>query len=309
MIRPRAAFASRVAGFLLAAVLLGPAPLPAARQVIAYLKDGATQEGALVGYDGNSVTINCTIGTGTAKVPFTMDRVEKIFFALDAKEKSAIDSPTADAHGQLESLWNELRPYLELPESPAAEAGIALARLLARSADETASKPALDTLEKIEAKAWNPQHKQAAKLARIAIYAQLGQLEKAQSLSADLGDPGIAAAGPLAEALLQNALARSEIAWAAVRRLETEWPKWEQMPKQIAERKRLLDEALDGFLLPAAMHPEFTSPTARGLYRAAEIFAHLGKPDDARARLREIIDYFPDPEWRERAQNLIKKLD
>ncbi len=296
-------------GILLFSLCLGAAPLPAARQVTAYLKDGSTQEGEIVAYDGQSITLNSTIGAGTARVPYPMERVEKVEFAMDEQERSAIASPSDNRRARLESLWKELRPYLALPESPAADAGAALARIHATPRDEAAAKPALDILQQIEAKAWDPARKTGARLQRLTIYAQIGQLEKAQALAKEIDDPGAATTGPHVEAMLEATLARAEIAWASVRQMETEWPKWEQMPKQMAERQDHIDAALNGFLLPAAMHPEFTSATARGLYRAAEIYRHLDKKDDARTRLREIIDYFPDPEWLERARELLNKLD
>ena len=288
------------AAFILCVFVLGLSPGCADDL---WLKNGERIAGVICQTDGKAVTLESSQGAGKAQVPYPVALIRKIHFSTGAE--------TAKDREGLKVLWAQRSPFLALPESNSGEIGLAYARRLLgdESSKSDQYQQAFDIAAMVEKGDWMLSRRTEAAGLRLSAMARMGRADQAMEEASKMENLTGVDEDTLAELRVRARLIQAESAWAKLRQLEKDWPKWNLMPAKRIEREVLLNAALDGFLFPAAFHAELKKLCAEGLCRAAEISCLMGDGDRNFAALcvREVVEYFQDPEFKSRAEALARE--
>lgn len=275
-------------GTTLAAVLM--LSIVSAQDTIEYL-DGNNRTGRLVGADDKVFKLRIpapVAGQQAAVISINRNEVEKIIFGPDPDLETVINDPVIGRTAFARLLWQRLEPFLSVPESPTAKAGLAYGDILLLSADANRHNEALDLFRRIETEAWNEQDRGRALRGRLQALLRLGRVDEAsrevEEMAARTEDP---------ELLLETKLLLAETRLAALSALLGENPRWSEDPPVQAERKRLLNETLDLALYPFLFHGTSREQAAKGLWLAREAHLLAGDTDTARDVATDIIVIYP----------------
>ena len=275
-------------GTTLAAVLM--LSIVSAQDTIEYL-DGNNRTGRLAGADDKVFKLRIpapVAGQQAAVISINRNEVEKIIFGPDPDLETVINDPVIGRTAFARLLWQRLEPFLSVPESPTAKAGLAYGDILLLSADANRHNEALDLFRRIETKAWNEQDRGRALRGRLQALLRLGRVDEAsrevEEMAARTEDP---------ELLLETKLLLAETRLAALRALLGANPRWSEDPPVQAERKRLLNETLDLALYPFLFHGTSREQAAKGLWLAREAHLLAGDTDTARDVATDIIVIYP----------------
>ena len=275
-------------GTTLAAVLM--LSIVSAQDTIEYL-DGNNRTGRLAGADDKVFKLRIpapVAGQQAAVISINRNEVEKIIFGPDPDLETVINDPVIGRTAFARLLWQRLEPFLSVPESPTAKAGLAYGDILLLSADANRHNEALDLFRRIETEAWNEQDRGRALRGRLQALLRLGRVDEAsrevEEMAARTEDP---------ELLLETKLLLAETRLAALRALLGENPRWSEDPPVQAERKRLLNETLDLALYPFLFHGTSREQAAKGLWLAREAHLLAGDTDTARDVATDIIVIYP----------------
>lgn len=275
-------------GTTLAAVLM--LSIVSAQDTIEYL-DGNNRTGRLAGADDKVFKLRIpapVAGQQAAVISINRNEVEKIIFGPDPDLETVINDPVIGRTAFARLLWQRLEPFLSVPESPTAKAGLAYGDILLLSADANRHNEALDLFRRIETEAWNEQDRGRALRGRLQALLRLGRVDEAsrevEEMAARTEDP---------ELLLETKLLLAETRLAALSALLGENPRWSEDPPVQAERKRLLNETLDLALYPFLFHGTSREQAAKGLWLAREAHLLAGNTDAARDVATDIIVIYP----------------
>ncbi|MDX6765420.1 MAG: hypothetical protein SFU85_01375 [Candidatus Methylacidiphilales bacterium] len=273
------------------------------------LKNGQKSTGLITGTDGKSVTLRMTIGGGEAEIPYPLAQVERVQFANDAGQQILLASDDPGRLAEVTAIWDKRRAFLALADSDAGAWALRCARLMLGKKTKKAAAEAVELCRLVEKEDWDAARKADAARLRLTAMAASGQIDEAIKEAESLQDASGVDEQTLAGARIKARFLQAQLSWNKLLELEKDWPKWELMADKRRERTRLLNEALDGFLFPVVFQSNLVNSCAEGLFRAAEIEAHDGHPERALLALDEILRYFPDPEFRGKAEQLKKELE
>jgi len=261
-----------------------------AQDTVEYV-DGNKRAGRLAGADDKVFKLRIpapVAGQQAAVIAINRNEVEKIVFGPDPDLETVIKDPVIGRTSFARLLWQRLEPFLSVPESPAAKAGIVYGDILLLSADASRHNEALDLFRRIETEAWNEQDRGRALRGRLQALLRLGRVDEAsreaEEMAARTEDP---------ELLLETKLLLAETRLAALRALLGENPRWSEDPPVQAERKRLLNETLDLALYPFLFHGTSREQAAKGLWLAREAHLLAGDTDAAREVATDITVIYP----------------
>ena len=262
----------------------------AAQDTVEYV-DGNKRTGRLAGADDKVFKLRIpapVAGQQAAVISINRNEVEKIVFGPDPDLATVIKDPVIGRTAFARLLWQRLEPFLSVPESPTAKAGIAYGDILLLSADAVRHHEALDLFRRIETEAWNEQDRGRALRGRLQALLRLGRVDEAsreaEEMAARTEDP---------ELLLETKLLLAETRLAALRALLGENPRWSEDPPVQAERKRLLNETLDLALYPFLFHGTSREQAAKGLWLARDAHLLADDIDAAREVATDIIVIYP----------------
>ena len=261
-----------------------------AQDTVEYV-DGNKRAGRLAGADDKVFKLRIpapVAGQQAAVIAINRNEVEKIVFGPDPDLETVIKDPVIGRTAFARLLWQRLEPFLSVPESPTAKAGIAYGDILLLSADAVRHHEALDLFRRIETEAWNEQDRGRALRGRLQALLRLGRVDEAsreaEEMAARTEDP---------ELLLETKLLLAETRLAALRALLGENPRWSEDPPVQAERNRLLNETLDLALYPFLFHGTSREQAAKGLWLVREAHLLAGDTDAAREVATDITVIYP----------------
>ena len=261
-----------------------------AQDTVEYV-DGNKRTGRLAGADDKVFKLRIpapVAGQQAAVISINRNEVEKIIFGPDPDLETVIKDPVIGRTAFARLLWQRFEPFLSVPESPAAKAGIVYGDILLLSADANRHNEALDLFRRIETEAWNEQDRGRALRGRLQALLRLGRVDEAsreaEEMAARTEDP---------ELLLETKLLLAETRLAALRALLEENPRWSEDPPVQAQRKRLLNETLDLALYPFLFHGTSREQAAKGLWLVREAHLLAGDTDAAREVATDITVIYP----------------
>jgi tetratricopeptide (TPR) repeat protein len=272
---------------------------------VLHLKNGTKIEGEIKSFDGQKFILGITIGAGSAQAPYDKELVEKIELKRTPEQDALLQSQEVTSLPSLAALWEKRSIYLKVPESDAGEIGIKLIQLLLSTKKASNAKEAVSLCERIEREDWNLERRNQVKALRLEAFVRLGKteaaLDEAQKLL-DLSPDNIAV-------IIDAKFIMAQAAAANLHELEKKNPRWTEIKARRTERQAFIQQSLDGFLYAPSFYPENMSLTARGLWSAAEVANHVGLAEESFRYAREVVNYFPDPTYLTKAQDLVKKLE
>ena len=261
-----------------------------AQDTVEYV-DGNKRTGRLAAADDKVFKLRIpapVAGQQAAVISINRYEVEKIIFGPDPDLETVIKDPVIGRTAFARLLWQRLEPFLSVPESPTAKAGIAYGDILLLSTDANRHNEALDLFRRIETEAWNEQDRGRALRGRLQALLRLGRVDEAsreaEEMAARTEDP---------ELLLETKLLLAETRLAALRALLGENPRWSEDPPVRSERNRLLNETLDLALYPFLFHGTSREQAAKGLWLARDAHLLAGDTDAAREVATDITVIYP----------------
>lgn len=275
---------------LLAAAVLLTALTAAAQDTVEFL-DGRTRNGQIIGMDEKVFRLRLPPpmpGQPAGTVNINRNEVDRITFGPDADLETLRKDPVIARTAFARLLWQKREPFLSIPESRAAEAGMLYGQILLLSSDTRRHEEALELFTKIEQEAWNETDRERATRGRLQAMLRMGRLDEASREAQALAD---AAEDPAL--LLDTKLLLAQTRIANLRELLEENPRWEEDVPVRAERNRLLNDALDLALYPFLFHGTSHEQAAQGLWLARETYLLAGDTASAREVATDIVAIYP----------------
>jgi hypothetical protein len=267
--------------------------------------DGTSRPGKIVGADDKVFRLRIPApmpGQPSATVSINRADVERIVFGPDADLETVTKDPTIARTAFARVLWQRMEPFLAVPDSPAAKAGMVYGEILLLSKDPARHNEALELFRRIEAGAWNESDRESAMRGRLKAMLALGQIneasQEAETLALQAEDPGL---------LLDTKLLLAETRLAALRELLEENPRWQEDPPVRAERDKLLNEALDLALYPFLFYGTEHDQSAHGLWLAHEAYLLADQPAAAREVATDITALYPETRYATPAREALQK--
>lgn len=273
------------------------------------LKNDQVLEGTISKTDGKTITLQMTVGGGTAEVPYPVTNIKTIKFHNTPEQQTLLDSQNVEDLPRMAELWVRREPFLSMPESSAGEVGVRYVKLLLSKGTKKAATESVEVAARVISGDWSALRKTEATRLRLMALAASGKVEQAMAESEKIQEISGADEEGFATMKTEARLTRASLASVKLLELEKEWPKWVQMPEKRKEYTELLNTALDGFLFAAVFHPELKTLSAEGLWRAAELSRLVGRKEDALVMVDEIITWFPSAEFKIKAENLKRELE
>jgi hypothetical protein len=267
--------------------------------------DGTSRPGKIVGADDKVFRLRIPApmpGQPSATVSINRAEVERIVFGPDADLETVTKDPTIARTAFARVLWQRMEPFLAVPDSPAAKAGMVYGEILLLSKDPARHNEALELFRRIEAGAWNESDRESAMRGRLKAMLALGQIneasQEAETLALQAEDPGL---------LLDTKLLLAETRLAALRELLEENPRWQEDPPVRAERDKLLNEALDLALYPFLFYGTAHDQSAQGLWLAHEAYLFADQPAAAHEVATDITALYPETRYATPAREALQK--
>ncbi len=269
------------------------------------LNDGTTRTGRVVGAEEKVFRLRIPPpmpGQPSATVSINRADVERIVFGPDADLETVTKDATIGRTAFARVLWQRMEPFLAVPESPTAKAGMVYGEILLLSQDPNRHSEALAVFQRIESEAWNDSDREAATRGRLKAMLALGHIDEAskeaETLALQAEDPGL---------LLDTKLLLAETRIAALRALLEENPRWEEDPPVRAQRDQLLNEALDMALYPFLFYGTAHEQAAKGLWLAHEAYLLSDQPAAACEVATDITAIYPQTRYAARAREALQK--
>ncbi|MFZ4774749.1 MAG: hypothetical protein ACOYM3_05265 [Terrimicrobiaceae bacterium] len=293
-------------------LLLLTAPLLRAQDVL-FMRSGEKRSGKLATLDAAQFRLQVPLppppGTPAGAAPIfasvSIPRadVEYIEFGSDPESTALIKSPQGQKLADVEISWNKSAPWLSIPRSPTARIGNLLGDLLLKSGEPAQATRALDLFKKIEAEAWSPPDKMAARQGRLRAMVATGNAKDAVNEAIEL-----AAITESPAVLIEAKYILATAADSSLRELLEKNPRWEEDIHVIPERHRLYHESLDLYLYPSLFAGSESEAAARGLWGAAGIYLLAGESQNALECARDIAVLYPGTKAARAATDFIASL-
>jgi hypothetical protein len=275
-------------------LLLLAVTLAAARAVaqdVIECVDGSTRKGQVVGADDKFFRLRIPPpmpGQPSATVTVSRADVDRIIFGPEADLEVLRQDPSIGRTAAARVAWQKREPFLSIPESRAAEAGLLYAQILLLSTDARRHEEALELARRIEKDAWNDADRERGTRSRLEAMLKLGRIDEASQEA-----QAIAEAAEDPELLLETKLLLAQTRIAALRQLLEDNPRWNEDPPVRAERDSLLNDALDLALYTFLFHGTAHEQAAEGLWLAREAYLLAGDDKSARDVATDIATIYP----------------
>lgn len=274
-------------------------------QDVLFLKNDTFRAGRLVGFDEEFFRIQIKIleNQPPATVSIQRSEVTRIEFADDETRDAFLAGTTTPDILEAARIWGSGERFLSQPRSPSARVGIRYAELLLQSGNPLYAVRSLELFRRIEAEAWSPEDRAAARRGRlqamIATGDASGAVAEATELAEQAEDPAV-----LVEAKFILARAADD----ELRKLVAENPRWFNDPRIRPEYHRLFNEAIDHYLFAPLFYGSEIPPASRGLWSASQLYAFADKKEDAIECARDLLILYPGTPHAELARNFLEEL-
>lgn len=273
------------------------------------LKDGRKEEAVILGITARTLEVEMKAGGGVVRIPYNLDLIDSIEFRLSREEEALLASTDAARVPELQAWWERRVPYMKLRGCDHERIGAQIVRLLLLTGKKKDGEEALRWIETVAGAAVSDSFRAEIRSLRLSALLQAGQLKQAELEAERIGNLAGADEAAVARARFEAGFVKARSAETAFHRIEKDHPRWVQMPEKVRERSALFHEALDRYHEPVVAGAEERALCARGLWHAAQLLVAGGRAEEARGALEEILKEFPDPDYLDRARDLLTRLN
>lgn len=268
------------------------------------LVNGDKLTGRIRGVEHDAVLLENTPVSGYPAVTQRIRKasIARLEFSSDSVRDQLSRSGGPSQINELKTAWVEMSPFVGMTHSPAPKLGLRYALLLLENGEIESKNRALDIFSAIYKQAHEPTDRASAGQGRLRSLMLLGRLAEALAeaesmLKAD-APPSLCAEARLVVAggHAHNLRAHLE-----------ENPRWEEDERAMAERARLRNNALEGYLLAGLDSESPPELAVRGLLGALQIHALCGELSRALEVARDITTIFPRTSGAEIAQAFLAR--
>lgn len=269
------------------------------------LINGEKLTGRIRGMERDTVLLENTPVNG---YPAATQRVRKasitrLEFNLDSDRDRLASTGGPSQINELKTAWNEMSPFLGVPNSPAAKLGLRYSLLLMEKNDMDSRSNALDIFSTIYKQAYEPTERSSAGQGKLRTLILSGKLSEANQEAESILKEDASAPSLCAEA-------RLVVAAGYARKLRDhleENPRWEEDERAIAERARLRDNALDSYLLAGLGSESPPELAVNGLLGALQIHSLCSDMSRATEIARDITMIYPSTSGAETAHAFLAR--
>lgn len=274
-----------LASFCLASVL------PAQIRDVVYRKNGTSLTGRVLAADESVLKFEVVLmeGQPPAQIAIPRGELQRVMFSTDEKVEEFLKTATSDKLEQVTQLWAGREPFLAIPNSNAGSLGLVLGELLMQSDERANPQTALAIFQKIESQDWSPGRKSLAKCGRLRSMVALGQASEAVIEAKEIVNQ---TESPVL--LIEAKYILGEASFRSFKQLLEENPRWQEDVNVRPERQRLYHETLDLLLFPYLFHGTETEQSARGLWKAVELYQFAGETMNAVEAARDVSTLYPN---------------
>lgn len=277
-------------------------PAQAPPKDILFRLSGGVLSGRITGYDQDAIRMEVEVlpGQPPGRIAVPHRDILRVEFAPDPDGDALLARRSPESFDAIESEWLKRRPALAIEGSNAGEFGLATATLLLDRGRAGDRERALQIFDLIEREDWSDLRKSSARGGRLKTMVLLGRateaIEEARRIVSQTDDPAV---------LIESHHVLGEAAFAALKKLVEENPRWREDIFVRPDYFRLFNEALDHYLFAPLFHGSHEAPAARGLWSAAEVFAFNGDTAQQRRLAADITALYPSSPYAAQARALL----
>jgi hypothetical protein len=268
---------------------------------VLFWRNGKEQKGRVLSTDPRGIRFQVVLVANQppATVTIPLSEIARIEFAPNPAEDALLNAGKDRA--AIVALWKQRQPLLGLPTSNAGAFGLAVANLALSGTDTPSREEALRIFQTIESTDWDDERRSLARRGRLRTMIALGKgadaVAEARKIAEEAEDPQVA---------IEANLVLGDAAFAQLKKLEEDNPRWDEDVNVRPERQRLLLEALDHLLYPALFHGSDQASSAKGLWRALEVCQFDKRLTHAVELARDLTELYPKSDEAARAVEFLK---
>ncbi len=271
---------------------------------VLHLHSGEAVTGRLESLDAKQVRFQVIVegprGRGTSRRTIKRSDIAFIDFAQTDREYELLEKNERDS---LRYLYNKKVNLLSVANSNTGEIGLRLIRQTLEQSSAVSANKALEWCEQIMESDWDTDRREEAQRLRLLALVQSGKGEKAAEAAREILDKQTEPA-----VVVEAHQILGEVTFNQLRELGEAHPRWRDDEEILPQYLALYQSALDHFLYASLFHGSLYEPSARGMWRACEVYQEAGRPDDAVACAQDLIALYPDSSFISKAKPLIESL-
>lgn len=257
--------------------------------------------------DENNITVEKTLASGRTTRTLPHSEIAALSFTFTPWETEIHTNPAPESVPELRALWQSRKATLQIPESSAAQTGLALARALRMSSDESALEEALGILTELRSHGalQNLQKPVAEEELNVRfLKAKLSQNTEeadrlAWAITENLNNP---------DGMLLATQFLGQRHFDQLKALEEEHPRWMDDDEIRPRRKRLYNLSLDFFTYPSLFHGTRKKEASSGLARVAAVHRFTGSNTQLKAALEDLAALYPESKAAAETAEELKQL-
>jgi len=272
-------------------------------QETVFLTDGKFQKGNILSTTKKGITFEFEKSGSKKKIDIKWDSINKIEFTPSKQLLKAVNNSDEVPLEAVAKIWDQQVDYLSRPLSRTAQVGLVYANKLAESTEDLSDEAALDLYEEIADQAWSPYHQGQAIRGKLKLLIKTGRereaLRQAEELALESENP---------EHLLEAKYVLAESAFAELKELEQEHPRWNLDDEVRPKRERIYDQAIDQSLFAFLFYGTQESAVTRGLMHAAKVYEFGKDYESSEVCANDILRLYPQSELAAEAKKQLANL-
>lgn len=277
--------------------------LPSWSQETVYLTDGKFQQGKIISQTDQTLTFEFLNSGSKTQSTIPWSSIEKIEFTASKEFLKAVNDPDQVELSTLAELWNQQADYLTRPMSRTAQVGLVYADKLANSKEDLSEESAIDLYNEIAEKAWSRFHQGQAIRGKLRLLIKTGRereaIREAEALALKTENP---------EHLLEAKYVLAESAFAKLKEIEQENPRWHLDDEVRPERNQLYNRAIDHSLYAFLFYGTQEQAATRGLLHAAQVYEFGNDLENSENCAGDILRLYPESQLTENAKQHLTNL-
>jgi len=272
---------------------------------VVFRTDGSSVAGTVKTADAKFLRIAVQLAANqpAAELSVPISTIERIDFGEQEALAEYVKKADRSKRAEVERFWTARKPLLGLANSMAGAFGLLLGNFLLDEKQASERERALTIFQEIETGDWSEERQSKAREGRLRALVKLGRADQAIKEANAMTESDNAP-----EVVIEAKFVLAEARTQQLKKLEDENPRWQIDDRVRPERERLYHEALDLYLYPFLFQGAREEESARGLWRATELYQFAGEKEKAIETARDVAILYPDTSYVSQANSLLDTL-